>query len=599
METNNGNGLELPALQRQRRALVVMDVVESVRLMEANETDVIERWRRFVGEVRTQVLPQHGGRLVRSLGDGLLLEFEKVPAAVAAALEIQRRVAPYNAHRSANAAIHLRGGVHVAEVVVDDLDIYGPGVNLAARLASLAAPSRLVGSVAVRDAIVPSLDAEITDLGWCYLKHYEDAVRAYQLDPVGTDTLLAQPLVATYARKDVLPVLAVTAVHAAQGDVEAMAIESAITDDLIAALSRCPFWHVVAALSAAALAGRRLPPLEVGRLLQAGFVLMVSAQRAGSERELVLELLDVSADCTIWAQSMRLRDGVAHWARDDLAQYVGTGVMQAIVGRVTRIQHEIAVPNTPSYALLLQAVTLLHRTAPDEADTSRRILEQLIDRHPLAPDVHAWRGKWYIAQVIQKAVDNVADFQRRAGASLARSLECAPGHALALTLQGHCATLFERDCVKAEAYFRQALAAKPSEPLAWLLLSYVLAARDAAQDGVRALETAMRLSPFDPMPQMFDSFAAAVYGAAGAHERALTHASRAVRFNATHLPSLAQLIICQVAAQQVDEARQMAARYLVLRPTASVKRYEENHQARGSTIANREAQALLTAGIPP
>lgn len=596
MDANNDNGLELPALQRQRRALVVMDVVESVRLMEANETDVIERWRRFVGEVRTQVLPAHGGRLVRSLGDGLLLEFEKVPAAVAAALDIQRRVAPYNAHRSADAAIHLRGGVHVAEVVVDDLDIYGPGVNLAARLASLAAPSRLVGSVAVRDAIVPSLDAEITDLGWCYLKHYDDAVRAYQLDPVGADA--AQP-VATYARKDVLPVLAVTAVHAAAGDVEAIAIESAITDDLIAALSRCPFWHVVAALSAAALAGRRLPPPEVGRLLQAGFVLMVSVGRSGSEPELTLELLDVAADCTIWSQSMRLRDGVAHWARDDLAQYVGTGVMQAIVGRVTRIQHEIAVPNTPSYALLLQAVTLLHRTAPDEADTARRILEQLIDRHPLAPDLHAWRAKWYIAQVIQKAVDDGADFERRAAASLARSLDCAPGHALALTLQGHCATVFERDCVKAEACFRQALAAKPSEPLAWLMLSYVLAARDATPDAVRALETAMQLSPFDPMPQMYDSFASAVYCAAGLHERALAHASRAVRFNATHLPSLAQLIICQVAAQQMDEARQMAARYCVLRPSASVSRFKENHAARGSAIAGREAQALLIAGIPP
>jgi class 3 adenylate cyclase len=81
-----------PALQRARRAIVVADIVESVRLMQQHEVDVIERWRRFVNEVCTQVLPNHGGRLVKSLGDGMLLEFEQIPRALAAAFEMQRRV---------------------------------------------------------------------------------------------------------------------------------------------------------------------------------------------------------------------------------------------------------------------------------------------------------------------------------------------------------------------------------------------------------------------------------------------------------------------------------------------------------------------------
>ena len=96
---------EWPELRQQRRVIVVVDVVESVRLMQANEADVIDRWRRFVNEVRTQVLPKHGGRLVKSLGDGLLLEFEGVTEAVACALVIQKSIAPINVGRDALSAI--------------------------------------------------------------------------------------------------------------------------------------------------------------------------------------------------------------------------------------------------------------------------------------------------------------------------------------------------------------------------------------------------------------------------------------------------------------------------------------------------------------
>ena len=170
-----------PALQRQRRAIVVVDVVESVRLMQANEADVIDRWRRFVNEVRTQVLPVHGGRLVKSLGDGLLLEFEGVPAAVAASLDIQRRIAPFNAGRLGDAVMGLRIGVHLADVVVDDVDIYGAGVNLAARLATLARSDDVVVSAQVRDDLVQGLDADFEDLGECFPKHIPEPVRAYRV----------------------------------------------------------------------------------------------------------------------------------------------------------------------------------------------------------------------------------------------------------------------------------------------------------------------------------------------------------------------------------------------------------------------------------
>ena len=104
------DGTQWPELQRSRRAIVVVDVVESVRLMQAHEADVIDRWRRFVNEVRVELLPQHGGRMVKSLGDGMLLEFESVRSAVHAGLQLNQRVQAYNTGRPEADALHLRTG---------------------------------------------------------------------------------------------------------------------------------------------------------------------------------------------------------------------------------------------------------------------------------------------------------------------------------------------------------------------------------------------------------------------------------------------------------------------------------------------------------
>jgi adenylate cyclase len=184
-ETTPAEPPQWPELPRERRTLVVVDVVESVRLMQAHEADVINRWRRFVHEVQTQVLPPHGGRLVKSLGDGLLLEFADVSLAIAAALDVQARLPAYNIGRAADAALFLRVGAHEAEVVVDKLDVYGAGVNLAARLAGLAGPGEIVVSAAVRHQLTDGLDAEFEDLGDCYLRNVALPVRAFRVGPAG------------------------------------------------------------------------------------------------------------------------------------------------------------------------------------------------------------------------------------------------------------------------------------------------------------------------------------------------------------------------------------------------------------------------------
>src|SRR5215212_4938759 len=178
------HGIQLPA-ERERRAIVVVDVVESVRLMELDESAQIDRWRHFVEETINEVLPPHNGRLAKSLGDGMLLEFATVHEAVAVALELQQRVTPYNRHATDAFAMHVRIGANIAQVVRDANDIYGNGVNLTARVAALAGPGEIVVTADFRDELFAGLDAEVEDLGECQLKHVAQPVRAYRLGPAG------------------------------------------------------------------------------------------------------------------------------------------------------------------------------------------------------------------------------------------------------------------------------------------------------------------------------------------------------------------------------------------------------------------------------
>src|SRR5258706_3557901 len=173
------------ATARVVRSILVVDVVESVRLIEQYEDDVVARWRAFVDHVAAIILPAHEGRLVKSLGDGMVLEFQRVPDSLAAAFAIQAAALAACEDIAPERRIELRIGSDVGMLIADERDVYGHRVNLAARLASLARPGEIVISADVRDQITPALDADVEDLGECYLKNLAGPVRAYRVAPPG------------------------------------------------------------------------------------------------------------------------------------------------------------------------------------------------------------------------------------------------------------------------------------------------------------------------------------------------------------------------------------------------------------------------------
>ena len=233
--------------------MLVADLVESVRLVAEDEEDAVRRWTAFVADVSSHLLVEHGGRLVKSLGDGLLLEFSTASRAVECALAMRDGIARQNWQAPAHRTMRLRFGLHVADVVVDMLDIYGAGVNLAARLATLARPGDIVVSAEARDQFVPGLDPELDDMGDCFLKHLEGPVRAFK---VAGPPLLPALQDESAGKRSLDMSIAVIPFTPATSDSAGALVGELIADNAIVWMSKQPGIRVISRLTTTALRDR-------------------------------------------------------------------------------------------------------------------------------------------------------------------------------------------------------------------------------------------------------------------------------------------------------------------------------------------------------
>jgi class 3 adenylate cyclase len=209
--------IELPAhMNRSTKVLLVMDVVESVRLMEQDEEDFVRRWQQLVQHAE-RILPLHGGRIVKSLGDGLMLEFANAQGCTRAAFAMQHFSKQASSSYAPQQQLHLRMGGHLASFVTDQYDIYGTDVNLTARFSTLAGPGEIVVTDDLRDCLTAELDADIEDLGECHLKHVENTVRAYRIGPAGHAPVIAA---STPENTDFRPTIAVIPFEARSNEPE-------------------------------------------------------------------------------------------------------------------------------------------------------------------------------------------------------------------------------------------------------------------------------------------------------------------------------------------------------------------------------------------
>jgi adenylate cyclase len=583
-------------LHRVRRAVLVLDVVESVRLFEADESGTAKRWTHLVNDIRAQVLPLLQGRLVKSLGDGLLLEFEQPGQAAKAALQIMQRAAEHSHALPPETRMHLRMGVHVADVLEDELDIYGTGVNLAARLAGLAGPDEIVVSADVRAQLVDGLDAEVEDLGECWLKNMSDAVRAFRLGPAVPPGRRQVYGLSGGATETVC--MAVLPFEHRARDAGNDPLGHLLADDIIAQLSRVPQLRMISRLSTAAFRNRSAGIDIIAQTLAPDYIMHGSYARAGSHVRLTAHLTEVASGSVIYTGGFEADEKKLLYGDQPEVDRLVQQACSTLVGTAVQRACTQPLPTLTSYTILLGAVSLLHSLSPREFERSREMLVYLIERHPTQATPRAWLGLWHVMRVGQGwSPDKTAD-ANQGRAYVRHALDIDPSHSLSLAIDGLICAYVHKDLATAGERYDASLRANPSESLAWLYKSAWHAYQEQGELAVSSALRAQSLSPLDPLRYYYDNFTSTAMLSNGDLDGAIQYGLQSLRANRMHGPTLRILAVAHSLAGDMAAATSAIKQIQALEPGFTVGAFRARYPGSNTGQVERYAGALAAAGLP-
>jgi adenylate cyclase len=585
-------------LQTETTTIMFADVVESVRLIEQDEAGNVARIRTLLRHLAQVTVPAHQGVVLERRGDGLLIRFADSRCAAACALALHRHAAEAGAGSDTDDTIALRVGIHCAEVIVDQDAIYGRGINVAARVTTLAGPGETALSDAVRDRLTDALDGELHDLGECFLKNVVEPVRAYRLHPV---TAAAAHPPALPAGVDVAPdqraTLAVLPLNRERVDPSVLSGADVFVDQLTSALSQSPVLRVISRLSTHAFRGRDIERTLAGATLRAHYVLGGHCSESDGHLSAHLELLHSASGQLVWEQDLACSKSDLLGTDSDVLARAVAAVMNALTQTELTVAHGRPLPNLAAHTLYLSAVTLLHRFSRTDFDRARLMLEALRDRAPRNAAPPAWLARWHVFRIVQGWSNDVRRDGAQASDFAKRALDHDPKSSLALAMAGSVEAGVNRDMSAARGYYDLALASNPNEPLAWLLKGVAHGFMGDAVAAMQSSEQSLMLTPLDPMRFYYDSLSSSAALGAQDYRRTIELAQRAIRANCMHGSAYRALAIAQVLTDAVDAARETVARLLAVEPNSSVQQF----LARAAVNSEKHqvfARALASAGLP-
>ena len=584
-----------PRFARRLRAVLFVDVVDSVRLIQKWEEATIRRWKDFVATVTRDELPNRRGRLVKSQGDGLLVEFESAVDAVECAIAMQARIAAAEAPFATDQRIRLRIGVHLADVIADEIDLYGDGVNLAARLRDLGGPQEIIISAAVRDQLADGLDVAIEDLGDHKLKGIERPVRAFRAWPAGPVQSASSGRVRHSGDR---PAIAVLPFRNLSGDPAQDFLGDLIAEDLIGDLSRHTDLFVISRLSTTPFRDRLFEPRNVADVLGVRYVLSGNLQTSGTRLRLMAELTEAEVGRVMWAEHF---DGSMNDVFD-LQDQLSRDVTSRAIPFVRQVELQRARSKRPedltAYEWTLRAIDHFHRSSHDDMERARPMFEAAIASDPSYVTPFAWLAHWYVRRVGQGWSEDRAGDANQASHYAERALEIDSTDPLALTVSGLVEAYLNKDLDTAMTRYDRALAINPSASSAWVWSTSACSWLGHGDEAVRRSQRAIELSPFDPLMYTFTSIAGTAHAVAGEYDKAIEFCRRSLRQNRMFVSTHRTLAISLVLAGKVEEARAAGTELLSLEPTLTVSRFRSRYPGSGSPQGELFANALGIAGVP-
>ncbi len=592
-------------VNRRLAAILCGDVAGYSRLMGADEEGTLAALKAHRRELIDPLLVQHKGRVVKTTGDGILIEFASVVDAVRCAVVIQQGMADRGAGLAPEKRILFRIGINLGDVIVEDGDIFGDGVNVAARLETLAQPGGITISASVREQLGEKLPLGFTDMGAHSVKNIARPIHVFRVEPGGEAGAPIQapigpapggtgpggPALALPER----PSIAVLPFQNMSGDAEQDYFCDGMVEDIITGLSRIKWLFVIARNSSFTYKGRAVDVKQAGRELGVRYVLEGSVRKGGNRVRITGQLVEAETGAHLWAEryDRPLEDIFA--VQDEMTlNVVGAiepSLRQAEIERVKRVRPE----NLGAYDLLLRALPHVYAAMPEQAAKAVPLLDRALALEPdyaLAHSYAAWCHEILFMRGGQKPEHREAAV-RHAHAALAKG----PDDATALALAGFVVAMIVHDMPAARKAFDQALAISPSS---FFALAFGGAALGWKGDGERARdwgERALRISPFDRLRYTAAFSAALGYFILGQYDKATEWARQAIQSEPEFSLSHVLLAAALAAAGHGEEAHAAASRVRALWPEFGT-RLLCAAVAIPASLATPLSQALRAAGLP-
>ncbi len=578
---------------RRLAAVLAADVVGYARLMENEEEATHARLMRLRDAVLEPTLEKYGGCVVKNTGDGFLAMFDSAVAALDCAKEMQRAVMASERASTDERRIAFRMGLNIAEVIVEAHDIFGDGVNVAARLQSLAEPNGIVISGAVAEDLGGSFGMDAVDLGPMHVRNRAHQVRVVSLRFADAPFSAVGDMEPGYAARPSIAVLPFRKLSTGDDDYFA----DGIVDNIIHALAGLKELLVIARSSTLGFGSGAIDVGAIGSALGVRYVLYGSALRSGDNLRISTELIDTGSAEIIRSDQhdgglsdlFNLQDRIT----EDIVKTIAPKVREQELKRALRKHPQ----NMTAYDLVLQALDLLNSLDYPRFALARGLLQRAMSIDPsYAPSFShaAWWHSYRIGQEWSR------DFSMDASEAIRlaeTALKLDPSDALALAVNGHEQSYLRKNYTAALECFDQALEACPNLAIAWTLKAVTLCFMGDGPGALNAANRGLRLSPVDQQVYFAEHILAQAHYINGDFDEAVVWSERAERHNGRLTSNLRTLIASLVASNRLDAAREAAQRHSVLSPNFSLAAWAARTPMVARVLQPR-LEMLRIAGLP-
>lgn len=575
---------------RALAAVAFADVVNYSAMMATDERLTFETVHHLLHQIIGPLVDTHRGVVVKWTGDGALARFGSALDAVRWGEAVQRASID-GLTGPAGGPLQLRISINLGDVILRGNDIFGDGVNVAARLLEHSPPGGIALSEAVFDAVRGSVADRVADLGLRRLKNLSRPARVFALMPIGG---LARAVPAEAA----VPSIAVLPLQNLGQDPADDYFADGVVEDIIVSLSGLGELMVVSRASTLAFAGLRRDPQEVGRALGVRYVATGSVRRSEQSIRVNMQLSEALTGRTIWSEAAEAAPGELFAMQDRIVGKIVAGIAPNVRSNELRGAMRKHPNNLTAYDQTLQALHLMHTLEEANFAVAGERLKSAIAEDSTFAMPHAWLAWWYMTLVGQGRSENADRDISLAGEHSRAATELDPNNALALAIHGHVRSFLCHQYDIGMIFLERALAASPSSSVAWVLSAASLAYNGEGERSVQHALRGLRLSPLDRYIFVTHNVLCMAYQVVGDYSEAIKWGRLAHDENPSYTATHRLLIGSLMAHGQVDEAKALGRDLLRLEPSFDVSRWERTLQpfrdrAFGKLYADRLRMALL------